>query len=157
MIVVLLFTRRYTLCSDVYVFLVMSMHFLCRLLQVFLMSVSCVLLINGAAILLCVCTWSIFFSTIIRRSDVELTGSWRLDFRNVSFGTSVRHSDVEPLSYLQLDFRHPGWWLMLGIVSLSPWWIRTLVHADKSTSMADQIQYSSGCNLHWVLGVEISF
>ena len=96
MAVVLIFTRRFALRSDVYIFLVMSMLFQCRLLHYFVMSILCVLLMNSAAILLSVVIWHILFSTSVRRSDVEPTNSWWLDF-GVSFGMSVVQSYVELL------------------------------------------------------------
>ena len=49
--VVLLFTRRSALRSDVHIFLVMSTYFICRLLHLCVMSISCVSLMNGAIIL----------------------------------------------------------------------------------------------------------
>ena len=121
--VVLIFTRRSTLSSDVYIFLVISTYFWFRLLHFFVISVPCVLLMNGTAILLWVRMWCIFFSMSVMRSYVELMGYWRLDFVHVSFGTSFRKSEVNPPGSWWLDFGLPGSWLMLGIFSPIPWLI----------------------------------
>ena len=68
--------------GDVYVLPVQPLHFC-------MMSVSCVLLTNVAVILFWVQMWRIFFSTIMKRSDVEPTDFWRLYFGHISFGTRV--------------------------------------------------------------------
>ena len=61
----------------------------------------------------------ILFSTIVRRSDVEPMGYWRLDFGHVYFDMIVRQSDVEPLASLRLDFGFPGSRLISGLFSPS--------------------------------------
>ena len=60
----------------------------------------------------------------MRKSDVEPTGSWRLDFGHISFGTIVRQSNVEPLGSWWLDFGPPGSWIMSVIVSPSTWLVQ---------------------------------
>ena len=54
---------RYELRSDVCVLSVMSTYFQCRPSPFCMMSILCILLMNGVTILLWVHMWSIFFST----------------------------------------------------------------------------------------------
>ena len=115
--------KRSTLSSDVYVFSVMSTYSQCIPLHFCVMSVSCVLLMNGAAILSWMHMLSIFFSMIVELSNVEPLGSGGLDFGSIYFGTSARQSDVEPPRSWRSEFGPTGSLIMLGLVSPSPWFI----------------------------------
>ena len=90
------------------------------------MYVLCVLLINGAVILLLVHMWCVFFSTTVICSDVDTTGSWQIKFGYVYFVTIVRQSDVEPPGSWWLDYAPLFSWLVLGIVSPIPWLIGSM-------------------------------
>ena len=72
------------------------------------MYVLYVILMYGASILSWVSTCHILFIANLRRSDVESTGSWQLDFWHVSFGMSVRKLDVQPLGSWRFYFGPPG-------------------------------------------------
>ena len=122
--VVFLFTRRSEFCSDAQLFLVMYTYFRYILLHFFLMSISCILWMNGTVILFLVSTWRILLSTSVRQSYVEPVGSWRLDFGHVYFVTSIRQLDVEPPGSWLLDFGTLGLWLMFELVSTSTWLIQ---------------------------------
>ena len=120
--VVVLFTRRSELCYYVYIFLVMSTYFCCRLLHFGVMYVSCVLLTNGAAILFWVCMWYMWFNMSVRPLDVKTPGYWWLEFGKFYFSTSARQSNVEPTSSWCSYFGPPGSWLMsvlVGTITLS--------------------------------------
>ena len=99
----------------------MSTYLRSRLLNFCVMYVLYVLIMDGAVILLWVCTWRIFFSTNVSQSDAETPDSRRLDFWHVSFGKIVIQSDVNPLCSWRFKFGPPGSWLMLVLVSLSIW------------------------------------
>ena len=120
----------------------MSTYFWCGPLHFCVLSVSLILLINSAVI---------FFSTIMRQSDVEPRGYWWLYFGHIFFGMTVIHSDVEP----------PGsWWsgfgplcscLISGLVSTSP----LLVDSCRDTTLRLWLflwRYSCLITVWWIFG-----
>ena len=119
--VVFIFTRRSEMCFDVYVFWWFLRIFWCRLLNLCVMSISYVLLMDGAVILFYFHTWCIFFSTNVIRLDVEPIGYWRLYFWHVSFSMGVRQSDIETSGSWLFDFGPPGSLLISVLVSPSLW------------------------------------
>ena len=128
----------------------MSMYLRCILLHLWVMSVLYILIMDGALTLLWFRTWNFLFITNERRSDVEPTGSWWLDFWYVSFGMSVIHSDVEPLDYWWFDFRTLISWLMEGLFSPSLWFIsithiQLLMQKSHLRMIISPYGHSGGC------------
>ena len=125
--VILLSTRIYPLRYDVHIIYVMSTYLWCKILYFCIMSILCILLMNGAENLFWLCTWRSFFSMSVRQPYVEPGVSWQFVFGHVSIGTSLRQSYFEPTGSWWLDFGTPGSWLVSIQVIPSPWLIVVLV------------------------------